>query len=463
MTFTSFEFLIFLPVVVLVNFIIPQKFKYIWLLITGLFFYASIDYKAAVVMAVSVLTTYCAAIIIEKGKAPKLTLLLCGFLNAALILTFRSGSILGAVGISFYGLKAISYIADVYRGEIKAEKNLALYALYVSFFAQVVAGPIERAGNMLPQFKEPERVSYDIFRNGLYEMIWGYFLKMVIADRLAVYVGNVYSGVGHAAGGVVFLATVFYTFQIYCDFAGYSHIAIGVARMLGIEVRGNFDVPYLSMSIAEFWRRWHISLSRWLRDYIYIPLGGNRKGTFRKYINILLVFAISGLWHGTDYNFIVWGILHALFQIFGYVLMPLRDKLVKVFKVERLSFSHRVYKTAVTFMLVNLAWVFFRADTITAALDIIKKSVEFTPWILTDGSLLKYGLGMPDMIIAVLGILLVVITDLISYNGYIIRDRILSQGLWIRWIIIIGAILVIFICGIWGPGYDSASFIYQQF
>jgi len=483
MQLVSAEFFIFLPIVVAINFIVPRKFKYIWLLITSLFFYASIDVKSAVVLVISIAMAYGFGLLLEKNKQNKAilsvaiavhiaVLVACKYLNfiekTFLSLTGRTEeavnlNLLATFGISFYMLKIIGYLIDVYRGDLVAERNPLKVGLYVSFFPQITQGPIERAKNMLPQFNFPLTVDYDMLRDGLLEIIWGYFLKLVVADRLAIYVNNVYADPMEAVGFTTLVATVFYTFEIYTDFAGYTHIAIGISRLLGIDVMENFKCPYLASSIAGFWRRWHISLSTWLRDYLYIPLGGNRKGTVRKYLNIMIVFLVSGLWHGAGWTFVVWGLLHGLFQVIGYILKPVRDWCVNVFKVERNAFSHRVLKVLVTFLLVNFAWVFFRASSLGEALLIIKNSFVFTPWMLADGSLYKHGLDSADFFVAIVGLIIVVVTDLVNYNGFVIRERILKQGIWIRYIIVIAAIISILVFGIWGPGYDSAAFIYQQF
>ncbi len=471
MQFVSFGFLLLLPFAAIVNFIIPRKFRYIWLLIISAAFYISIDVKAAAVMAGTVVITYFAALLIEKAagadqvasKRSAIILALAVTIEVAAMLVFRSGKILGAIGISFYMLKSIGYLVDVYRGDEKAEHNPLMLALFVSFFPQVISGPIERAGNMLPQFAYPVTVDFDRMRDGFLQILWGYFLKLVIADRLAIYVNSVYRSPENCPGTIVAIATVLYSFEIYCDFAGYSSIAIGVARILGIDVMKNFDSPYMAKSVAEFWRRWHISLSKWLKDYIYIPLGGNRKGTFRKYLNIIIVFAVSGIWHGSALTFLIWGLLHALYQVFGYITKPVRDKIVELLKLDRESLSHRTIKTILTFFFVNLAWVFFRASSPEQAVLIIKKSFEFTPWVFTDKSLLGYGLTQGDFKVAMIGIILLAVMDILNFKDIEIRERIVKQSIWYRWIIMIGAILAILIFGIWGAGYDASSFIYQQF
>ncbi|RKM57846.1 MBOAT family protein [Butyrivibrio sp. CB08] len=472
MQFVSLAFLLLLPVAALINFIIPRKFRYIWLLAISAAFYISIDLKASAVMAGTVVVTYFAALLIEKvsgGAEEKRTkgatalLVLAVVVEVAAMLIFRSGKIMGAIGISFYMLKSLGYIIDVYRGDEVAEHNFLKLALFVSFFPQVISGPIERAGNMLPQFSYPVTVDFDRMRDGFLQMLWGYFLKLVIADRIAIYVNSVFEAPDTISGTLVAIGTVLYSFEIYCDFAGYSAIAIGCARILGIDVMKNFDSPYMAKSIAEFWRRWHISLSTWLRDYVYIPLGGNRKGTVRKYLNVLIVFAVSGIWHGSALTFLVWGLLHGVYQIIGFVTMPLRDKVVEALKIDRSGLSHRTVKTIITFLLVNLAWIFFRAESLEKAFTVIKKSLEFTPWVFSDGSLFELGLTQGSMNIAVLGIILLIVMDILAFNGVEIRDKIIRQSIWYRWIIMIAGILAILIFGVWGAGYNAASFIYQQF
>ncbi len=472
MQFISFAFLLFLPVVALINSIIPRNYRYIWLLIASISFYISIDVKAAIVMAGTVVVTYGAALLIDKikeraGEAPsKKAAFVLGFsilIEVAAMLVFRSGKILGAIGISFYMLKSIGYLIDVYRGDEKAERNFLMLALFVSFFPQVISGPIERAGNMLPRFAYPVTVDFDRLRDGFLQMLWGYFLKLVIADRLAIFVNSVYKAPQSFDGTIVALATVFYSFEIYCDFSGYSAIAIGAARIMGIDVMDNFDTPYMSKSVAEFWRRWHISLSSWLRDYLYIPLGGNRKGYVRKLINIFIVFAVSGLWHGAAWRFVVWGILHGMYQIIGSILMPVRDKLVQITWRNRNSLSHRVFKIAVTFMLVNIGWIFFRAPSFDVAIYFLKNMWSFTPWVITQGELFDLGLGRLDVMLLIYALALHIGVDIMNSKGIVVREVITRQSIWLRWLVYLVSLGFVVTCGIWGPGYDAASFIYSSF
>ena len=470
MQFASLGFVIILPVVMLVNALLPREYRYIWLALVSLGFYFVLDWKSGIVMVASILMTYGAGLILGKkdssggaGLGGRAALIAAIAVSVAMLFVLRSGSILGAVGISFYMLKAIGYLIDVYRGDMPAERNLPKYSLYVSFFPQIICGPIERAGNMLPQFSYPRSVDFDRMRYGLLQIIWGFVLKFFIADRLAIFVNSVYASPADRAGTIVFLATVFYSFEIYCDFAGYSNIAIGAATLLGIDVMKNFDSPYLSGSVAEFWRRWHISLSTWLRDYVYIPLGGNRKGVARKYLNILIVFAVSGIWHGSALTFLIWGLLHAVYQIIGFLMKPVRDALVDRLHIDRGSYSHRFVKVVFTFLLVNAAWVFFRADTVSTALTVLAKSLQFTPWVFSDGSLFWQGLDEMDMNMVLLGLGMLVVVDVINYKGTDLKEKLLGEGAWLRWAVMLLLIMLVLICGIWGPGYDATSFIYQQF
>lgn len=341
MLFNSLQFVVFFPIIVLIYFIIPKRIKNVWLLISSYFFYMCWNAKYAVLLLLSTVVTYSSGLLLEyvkcadwtekrKISGKKLVVALSVFLNLGVLFYFKyfnfimgilgrvltifqielkssALDILLPVGISFYTFQALSYTLDVYRGEIYAERNFGRYALFVSFFPQLVAGPIERSKNLLKQLSEPGRFNYDSIRNGLLIMLWGYFLKMVISDRCAVLVNQVYGNYEDYQGFQIILANIFFAIQIYCDFMGYSVIAKGAAEVLGYHLMDNFSQPYFALSVKEFWRRWHISLSSWLRDYLYIPLGGNHGSLCTKYRNIMITFLASGLWHGADVTFILWG------------------------------------------------------------------------------------------------------------------------------------------------------------
>jgi alginate O-acetyltransferase complex protein AlgI len=296
--------------------------------------------------------------------------------------------ILLPIGLSFHTFQAMSYTIEVYRGRQSAERNFGIYALYVMFYPQLVAGPIERPQNVLPQFHQKHSFSYDNLVTGLQQMLWGYFKKVVVADRLAIYVNAIYNHhPGKHSAITLVTATIFFSFQIYCDFSGYSDIALGIARIMGYKLMINFRRPYFATSIREFWSRWHISLSTWFRDYLYIPLGGNRRSTTRWYLNILIVFMISGLWHGASWVFIIWGALHGTYQILGIMFN-------KIFKNLSVSVNKNAgtifFKTLFTFMLVSFGWIFFRANTIDDAFVIIRNILTWKGGGLFIGSIADF-------------------------------------------------------------------------
>jgi D-alanyl-lipoteichoic acid acyltransferase DltB (MBOAT superfamily) len=277
------------------------------------------------------------------------------------------------IGLSFHTFQAMSYTIEVYRGNQKAERHFGIYALYVMFYPQLVAGPIERPQNLLHQFREKHVFEYDRVVEGLKLMLWGLFKKIVIADRLAIYVNAVYNNPEQHTGTTFTLATIFFAFQIYCDFSGYSDIAIGVAKIMGFKLMTNFNRPYFANNISEFWKRWHISLSTWFRDYLYISLGGSRVSIPRWYFNLFLVFLISGLWHGASWTYVIWGALNGLYLIFAIITQKLRDKFNRVTGIVKVPKLNRLLQILITFSLSCLAWIFFRANNVSDAFLILKR------------------------------------------------------------------------------------------
>jgi alginate O-acetyltransferase complex protein AlgI len=282
----------------------------------------------------------------------------------------------------------MSYTIEVYRGNQKAERNFGIYSLYVMFYPQLVAGPIERPQNLIHQFYEKHYFEYERVVEGLKLMLWGFFMKLVIADRLAIYVNAVYNNPDKHGGKTLALATVFFAFQIYCDFAGYSNIAIGAAKVMGFKLMTNFRRPYLSSSISEFWKRWHISLSSWFKDYLYISLGGNRVSIPRWYFNLLFVFVISGLWHGANWTYIIWGTLNGFYLIFAIVTEKWRKGFNKLIQIDRVPKFHNVVQIVITFLLSCFAWIFFRANNTHDAFLIIQKIFSLNGSLFLDWSLI---------------------------------------------------------------------------
>jgi D-alanyl-lipoteichoic acid acyltransferase DltB (MBOAT superfamily) len=372
------------------------------------------------------------------------------------------------VGISFYTFQALGYIIDVYRGDVKVEKNFIKYALFVSFFPQLVAGPIERSKNLLSQIDDISQIKIYQYKNiisGSILMLWGYFMKMVVADRAATLVNTVYDSYWLYGFFGLTIATCFFALQIYCDFASYSTIATGAARILGFRLMENFNAPYLSRSVSEFWRRWHISLSTWFRDYLYIPLGGNRVSEERKNVNIAIVFTVSGLWHGASLHFITWGMIWALFMVLSNLTKELR-KIVSVnIGIKLNCFSFRFGQCIFTFILTCFAWIFFRAQSIKDAFKIINRiTKERDIWSFFNGAIYELGLSRQELNILFISMTVVLIVDLIRYKrNKTIDVFILEQNLWFQWTVIITMILFIFIFGIYGFGFNPQQFIYFQF
>lgn len=444
MTFNSVEFLLFYPTVALLYFVLPKK-KYVrtvLLLLSGYVFYMWETPALGVLLLGTTAVSYFAAQKIQKTekKSTKnlwlgVTLFVClGVLFFFKYFDFLSESVFfvcsrftGAkeplllhlvlpVGISFYTFQTLSYVIDVYRGDIPAERNFLYYALFVSFFPQLVAGPIERPENLLPQLKEDHDFRAEDFRRGAEVMLLGFFKKTVVADGISVYVEKVYGSPNDATGLAVCLATLLFAVQIFCDFSGYTDIATGCARILGVRLMKNFDHPYLATSVRDFWSRWHISLSSWLRDYVYIPLGGNRKGFARTLLNIFIVFLLSGLWHGAAFTFVLWGAIHGLYQIVGRLTQKPRRILLTKLHISEDSKALLWFRRVFTFILVDFAWLFFRADTVKDALLLLSKLGSASGMPISD-VLRGMGLDLSAILVLLFSFLLLLILDrLVRYD-----------------------------------------------
>jgi alginate O-acetyltransferase complex protein AlgI len=354
------------------------------------------------------------------------------------------------VGISFYTFQTLSYSIDVYRGKKEPEKHLGIFALYVSFFPQLVAGPIERSIHLLPQFHQKHPFDSMRITSGFQQILWGFLKKVVIADNLAALVNTVYNSPTEFNSTELLIGTYLFSFQIFCDFSGYSDIAIGVAKILGYDLMENFRRPYFSKSIAEFWRRWHISLSTWFRDYLYIPLGGNHVPAPQWYFNLFVVFLISGLWHGANWTFVIWGALHGLYFILSIELTPLREAIVKFMQLERFPWLYKFIQVFTTYHLVTFAWIFFRANSLSDAFYIVSNIFNF--------SSLELPYFKHELLIPLMLILLMEFIHLLQRNGSI-RERINQQPTWIRWGIYYATIIFILLFGV----FENQQFIYFQF
>ncbi|MCM1124542.1 MAG: MBOAT family protein [Eubacterium sp.] len=491
----------------------PKKVRYIWLLVASYYFYMQWNPLYVTLLFSCTFLTYLCGRLIERfreqkaetadfagggvtGRKQRLCLIICILLNLGILGFFKYFSfgllilnrllsymhidavgwepdILLPVGISFYTLQALGYLIDVYRGDIYAEKNFLRYALFVSFFPQLVAGPIERSKNLLVQLSDPKPFSYENLRKGALLVLYGLFLKMVIADRAAIFVDTVYQNSAAYPGFYIVVATLFFSIQIYCDFYGYSTIARGSALIMGIRLMDNFNAPYYSRSVKEFWRRWHISLSGWFRDYLYIPLGGNRKGRLRKEGNLLAVFTVSGLWHGASFAFLFWGLLNGVYQVIEDAAQMIaertegiRQKWRSLFEEENNKdrFSRKVFQTMTTFFLISFAWLFFRAGGMRQAMRIIEKVFLENNWmIFFDGSLYKLGVAKNYMNVLLMSIALLFAVDYFKYRGKDVAEAFLKQGWWFRVTGIMLMLFAILLYGCYGELYDIQQFIYFQF
>lgn len=392
MLFNSIEFAFFFPVVTFLFFLLPHRFRWLLLLLASCFFYMFFKPVYILILVFTIVIDYFAGIWIageHNNRKKKLLLLLSIVANVGVLAVFKYYNFLGEnlnilfrslhttgripllnvllpIGLSFHTFQAMSYTIEVYRGRQQPEKHFGIYALYVMFYPQLVAGPIERPQNILHQFHEEKKFSYANFRSGLILMAWGLFKKVVIADRLAIFVNQVYSHPYDYKGLPLITATVFFAFQIFCDFSGYSDIAIGSARCMGYNLMTNFNRPYQASTVSEFWRRWHISLSTWFRDYVYIPLGGSYVVRWRWYFNILIVFLLSGIWHGANWTFLIWGLLHGCYLVAEHTFYQ-RFPLLQAAN----GLTARLLKRILVFMLISVAWVFFRAQDLSQAFYVI--------------------------------------------------------------------------------------------
>ena len=404
MLFNSISFIfLFFPIVTLSYFLLPYRYRHFFVLFASCWFYMAFAPIYILILAFLIVVDFWAGLVIEPaiGERRKVLLVLSLLANIGTLAIFKyfnfvnanladlahiigwnysiSGlSLILPLGLSFHTFQSMSYTIDVYRKRQKAERDIWIYALYVMYYPQLVAGPIERPRNMLPQFQIEHHFDYDRFLSGMRLVLMGFFKKLVIANRLSGFVDIVYGKPEDSTELSLLLATYFFAFQIYCDFSGYTDIARGISRIMGIELMNNFDHPYCSRSVSEFWGRWHISLSSWFKEYLYVPLGGNRVAAWRWALNIMIVFLISGLWHGASWTFVVWGGLHGFYSLFGRFSEPFRSWFVHSIRLDRLPRIYAGIKILITFHIVTLAWIFFRTDTIQRGFYIIAHL--FTGW-----------------------------------------------------------------------------------
>lgn len=475
MLFNSLDFILFFILVTVTYFLLPHKYRWVLLLAASCYFYMAFVPVYILILGFTIVIDYFAGIYIEKsqGKKRKSYLVLSLIANIGVLVVFKYYNFLNdnltyllgdfhyknpvpylkillPIGLSFHTFQAMSYTIEVYRGNQKAERHFGIYSLYVMFYPQLVAGPIERPQNILHQMHEKHQFEYARVVSGLQLMLWGFFKKLVVADRLSIYVNSVYAHPDLHNGSTVVIASLFFAVQIYCDFSGYSDIAIGCARIMGYDLMINFRRPYFSKSISEFWSRWHISLSTWFRDYLYIPLGGNRVPKARVYLNLTIVFMVSGIWHGANYTFIIWGLLHAFYTLSGMMLRPLREFLAAASRIPDKLLN--LLSIFFTLALVTFAWIFFRAETVHDAFELIGNLKSF-------GARPFTGDGISNMAHCILAIVLLFIAE---YKMEYIQERFnffTHRSVVVRWTAALAMLFIIMLFGVFSGG----QFIYFQF
>ncbi len=466
MLFNSFDFLIVFPFIFLLYWVIPIKYANIrkaFLILVSFLLYLNWKPWFSLVLIWVIVVTYLFALWLQKTDRQKcvvvggvvlalLPLLFFKYYNFVNELVWSLLSCVGLryelkglnwavpIGISFFSFQAVGYLLDVYHKRVEVEKNFWDYTLFVSFFPQILSGPISKASELLPQIKSLPKFNYEKARNGMQWLLWGLFLKVVLADRVGLYVDLIFNNYEHYSGWNTILAAVLYSFQIYGDFAGYSFMAVGVAKLLGFDLINNFDRPYFAQSVTNFWRRWHISLTRWLTQQVYIPLGGSRCSKMRQYFNIMVTFLVSGIWHGANWTFIVWGVLHGFFQII--------EKALGLGKFESKGVLG-VLRIGVTFVLVTLAWVIFRSPSIGVAVEFIASMVDFNGFVVNDINVLFY---------SIMALVVLFVWEILSEYK---RDFVLklSQYEVIRWMVYLFIVVMIMLMGV----FDGGQFIYANF
>ncbi|MBN1531768.1 MAG: MBOAT family protein [Spirochaetes bacterium] len=485
MAFDSLTFLAFFISIVFVNYMLPHRLRVVFLLLCSYVFYMSWELKYGLLLFISTVITFSSAILISSSasmRKRRILLVINMLLNFGILLfykyfnmfgdTFNSISelfhsrmampdfhILLPIGISFYTFKAVGYTIDVYRDNIEPERNFFSYALFVSFFPQLVAGPIDRSKNLLPQIRSFHAFDYTKSMAGIYLMAWGFFKKLVIADRIAILVDSVYNSPHEYTGLPLIVATLFYAFQIYCDFSGYSDIAIGAGEVLGFNFIENFNSPYHAKTIREFWQRWHISLSTWFRDYLYIPLGGKRVTTIKKYRNIMITFIVSGLWHGADWKFIIWGGLHGMLLVISYVVSGVKERFVTAVGYNKFPRIRALVQVIIVFLLVDVGWIFFRGNTFSDSLYILTHLFSGIGAQLSNITRIMPGaLNRFEIVILFIAIIVMEFVELLQKRGSV-RERIQMLHPITRWSLYYSLIFITLIL----RAKSGSGFVYFQF
>lgn len=469
MTYTSFSFYVFLPIAVIIYYVIPKTYKWLALLVANFcFLYCATKSVSKIGLFVAtIIISYGFSMLLQNTKS-KILLWAAIIISASPLIVNRIVGFCGKMeyysvfehlivplGLSFYTMQMIAYLVDIYTDKIEPQKNILKYALFISFFPQIIQGPIPRYEQLGNQLFEGHSFDDRKLMRGIQLIIWGFFLKFMIADKAGIVVDTVFDGFEGYRGLFVLIAGVLYSLQLYTDFLACVTLSQGMAMLFGIELIDNFNHPYFADSIKDFWRRWHISLSSWLRDYIYIPLGGNRKGALRKNINLLATFVVSGIWHGGGFKYLFWGMMHGIYQVV--------ESLVPYFS-RKFTGPAKAFRVLINFFLVMIAWIIFRADTLRIGLRMIYRMVsKFNPWILFDGSLYNLGLHEKEWKVLFVSLLVLLYVSRKQEKGVVLRDVFETYNMAFRWVIYIGAIVTIWVFGTYGLGYNANDFIYGGF
>lgn len=480
MEYISIYFYLFIIILLMIYYALPHKVRWIMLLLGSMAFYYQISKNGLWIILGTIILSYVSARLIEKlsdRKCLKRGVLIAGIMGTVIpwfiikngnfllvsIFQFEEISWLVPVGISFYTLQVAAYLADVYKGRIISQKNIAKYMLFVLFFPQILQGPIPRYGRLANQLYAGHSFDENRFVRSVQLIIWGFFLKLMIADKAAVIVNTVFGDYITYGGTFVLMAGILYSIELYTDFLACVTISQGVAGLFGIDLEDNFRQPYFALSTKDFWRRWHISLSNWLRDYIYIPLGGNQKGKIKKYTFLVITFVVSGIWHGAGYKFLFWGLLHAVYQIFGEVSGGIKEKIYRIIHLEGTETQSLIKKIG-TFFWVMAGWIIFRSDSLRDGFQMIHSMLFIhNPWVLFDNSLFELGLEWKECIVLLLAILILFAVSKLQERGKSVRDIIGKRHIVIRWGLYLMAIVCIMTFGTYGFGYDIQDFIYGGF
>ena len=487
MSYLSLPFIAFVLLVIFAYYILPKKYRWGALLCASVAFCAMFDLRYLLFLLFTALSTFLTARFLHKFRRKYVVVSFCVVVNVAVwfyikelpwvlrtlsrvLIKFGIDysvpelSLLVPVGISYFTLQAIAYLIDVTKGKIAAERHFGKYLLFLSWFPAIVQGPISRYGQLQPQLMNNNKFSYDKMRAGMVLVLFGLVKKLVIADRIGIFVNCCFENYRQLEGITLYLGAIGYAIQLYTDFSGCVDICRGVSSLFGVDMVDNFNRPYLACSIKEFWSRWHISLSSWLKDYVYIGLGGNRKGKIRKCFNILVTFLVSGLWHGAGFHFFAWGCLHAVYQIVGTATMPIKRLTKRIIGLQEGSLSERVYQIFITFHLVAFGWIVFRAGGFENALVYIACMFsEVEPWVLMDGSLFTHGISQNAFTVLVSNIVALIAVECRFKKQEDSVAALLNTHLILRWAIYIVLIFDVLLFGVYGRGYDIGGFLYGGF